>query len=418
MIDFFFIFQPATPQKKFSKLFIADNDTSTCPQYNEFGKSITGSIDCLRLNVFTPKFTKTKQRHSVLVFINQVNCKFGFNKTNLCGPKYLMRHSIVLVTINYRLGPYGFLCSDKLRIANQGLKDQILALKWIQNNIAHFGGDPRKVTIAGVGRGGESVNLHLMYGNEELFQKVIIDSGIFLRNNNRNEDSEVLELAEDLDFEGDSESDALHYLNEQSIKSVLTNSVKLNLYFGPCIERQYEYAFITPNTTFQNIRRVPVLISHSDIELPREYWNRNLEHHEFRDLFYDELEKHFDLDDDELRKIEKHVHHFYIKDERIGEGSKQGVINFASDLYYNYPTIRMIEKYFKDEPCKVYYAVFSYEGKKNFAKIVYNISIDGVSRGDMLEYLFDMNNLEKPNDDDQQVIDYITTLWTNFVKYG
>lgn len=397
---------------------MANNDTAICPQFQEFNKIITGTLDCLRLNIYTPKFTKTKHRHPVLVFIHGGDYKSGFSRTNLYGPKFLMKHGILLVTVNYRLGPFGFLCSDTAQIGNQGLKDQILALKWIKHNIAHFGGDPKKVTIAGVGSGGESVNLHLTYGKEELFQKAIIDSGIFMKDRDQDEESLIMELAEELGFEGDDETQALQYLNEQNVKSVIANSMKLHLDYGPCTEKEHNNAFITRNYTSQNIKRVLILISHSDNEMLREYAHRNLERREFRDLFHDELEQHFDLDEDELRNMEKHVRRFYLKDERIGERVKQHVVDFASDLHYNYPTKRMIDKYFENEPNKIYYSVFAYVGERNFAKIIYNISMDGATQGDVLGYLFDTPYVEELFDETQLIVDYMTTLWTNFVKYG
>lgn len=68
------------------------------------------------------------------------------------GPDYLLQKDIVLVTINYRVGPIGFLSlkDPELNIpGNAGLKDQIFALKWVQKNIANFGGDANNVTLIG-----------------------------------------------------------------------------------------------------------------------------------------------------------------------------------------------------------------------------------------------------------------------------
>ena len=68
------------------------------------------------------------------------------------GPDYLLQKDFVLVTINYRVGPIGFLSlkDPSLNIpGNAGIKDQVLALKWVQKNIEKFGGDPKNVTIFG-----------------------------------------------------------------------------------------------------------------------------------------------------------------------------------------------------------------------------------------------------------------------------
>ena len=66
------------------------------------------------------------------------------------GPEYLLDHNIILVSINYRVGPLSFLTLENDELpGNLALRDQILALEWIQENIKYFGGDPDKVTIAG-----------------------------------------------------------------------------------------------------------------------------------------------------------------------------------------------------------------------------------------------------------------------------
>lgn len=87
----------------------------------------------------------------------------GSSRLNLYGPNYLMDKDIILVTINYRLGILGFLSTgDDVAPGNFGMKDQVLALKWVQNNIQAFGGDPKRVTIFGDSAGGASVTHHAM----------------------------------------------------------------------------------------------------------------------------------------------------------------------------------------------------------------------------------------------------------------
>lgn len=79
------------------------------------------------------------------------------------GPHYFMRENLVVVTTYYRIGPWGFLSTgDKVIPGNAGLKDQCLALKWVQTNIHLFGGDPRKVTVMGVSAGAASATYQLL----------------------------------------------------------------------------------------------------------------------------------------------------------------------------------------------------------------------------------------------------------------
>ncbi|KRF97975.1 uncharacterized protein Dwil_GK27634 [Drosophila willistoni] len=108
----------------------------------------------------------------------------GFNSGSASylytGPEYFMAtQSVILVTVSYRLGALGFLSTGDNSISgNFGLKDQHMALKWVQENIADFGGDKDKVTLFGHGAGAIATHLHLMNPNSEgLFHRVISMSG-------------------------------------------------------------------------------------------------------------------------------------------------------------------------------------------------------------------------------------------------
>ena len=89
---------------------------------------------------------------------------------------------VILVTLNYRLGILGFMSfGDDVVSGNMGLKDQTLALKWVQKHIAKFGGDPQKVTIFGESAGGTSVMAHVLSPlSKNLFHRAIVQSGKLL----------------------------------------------------------------------------------------------------------------------------------------------------------------------------------------------------------------------------------------------
>lgn len=86
------------------------------------------------------------------MYIHGGGFQISFGKLNMLGCDYLLQKDVVFVTLNYRVGPIGFLSlkDPELDIpGNAGLKDQVFALKWVQKNIANFGGDPDNVTICG-----------------------------------------------------------------------------------------------------------------------------------------------------------------------------------------------------------------------------------------------------------------------------
>jgi para-nitrobenzyl esterase len=159
----------------------------SCPQKpNLFQPPGLQSEDCLYLNVSTSTLRHDAKR-PVLVWIHGG----GFTQDgalNYDGSK-LAANSIVVVTINYRLGALGFLAHPALAsrpggpAGNYGLMDQQAALRWVRHNIARFGGDPHNVTIAGQSAGGVSVLAQLISrGARGLFQRAIVQSGAFALN--------------------------------------------------------------------------------------------------------------------------------------------------------------------------------------------------------------------------------------------
>ena len=135
------------------------------------------SEDCLYLNVWTPGLDDSAR--PVMVWIHGGAFTIGSGSEDYYdGANLASRGDVVIVTINYRLGALGFLNLPALGETNFGMRDQIAALKWVQENIANFGGDPGNVTIFGESAGGMSVG-SLMASPEAagLFQKAIPQSG-------------------------------------------------------------------------------------------------------------------------------------------------------------------------------------------------------------------------------------------------
>jgi para-nitrobenzyl esterase len=142
------------------------------------------SEDCLYLNVWTAA-KSASERHPVLVWLHPG----GFNSGSGSQPGFdgeaLAKKGLVVVTINYRLGVFGFFAhpeltqeSDRHASGNWGLMDQVAALQWVQRNIAGFGGDSRRVTIDGDSAGAMSVgDLVVSPQAKGLFQRAIAESG-------------------------------------------------------------------------------------------------------------------------------------------------------------------------------------------------------------------------------------------------
>jgi para-nitrobenzyl esterase len=140
--------------------------------------------DCLFLNVWTPAWP-SKARKPVMVWIPGGGNFAGGNTGVFDDGERLARHGLVLVSLNYRLGSFGFFSHPALThesphhsSGNQGILDQIAALKWVRDNIARFGGDPSNVTIFGESAGSLDVSVLMTSPlSKGLFRRVIGESG-------------------------------------------------------------------------------------------------------------------------------------------------------------------------------------------------------------------------------------------------
>ena len=169
---------PPQPYPRWRHLRPATSFGAICPQD---GVTTGDSEDCLFLNIWTPRTAVQRDRRlPVMVFIHGGYFVYGAGSDPLYDGSYLAASgNVVVVTLNYRLGSLGFLAAQELGLTgNFGIQDQRLALRWVAENIAAFGGDPRKVTIFGESAGAMSVGLHLFSipANRGLFRAAIMES--------------------------------------------------------------------------------------------------------------------------------------------------------------------------------------------------------------------------------------------------
>lgn len=155
---------------------------ASCMQSKSFSLGMPNnySEDCLFLNVFTPATAQPKGL-PVMVWIHGGGFSSGGGATSMYEGSHLAGEGgVVVVSLNYRLGPLGFLAHPAVEngATNVGLLDQRAALQWVKQNIAAFGGDPNNVTLFGESAGAMSVGIHLVsLGSKGLFHRAIIQSG-------------------------------------------------------------------------------------------------------------------------------------------------------------------------------------------------------------------------------------------------
>ena len=188
--------RPPRPMKRWEGLLNASSYGNSCVNHctnsdmTDFS-SKGGDEDCLYLNVYAPREATNTSQLPCLVWVHGGAFEFGtsneYNGSTLVSFWRSRESPALLVTLNYRLNIFGFLGSDQLRdrdplrsTGNYGLQDQRMALQWVQENIAAFGGDPSKVLLFGQSSGAAAISMHLVMPNSYgLYSKALMQSGAF-----------------------------------------------------------------------------------------------------------------------------------------------------------------------------------------------------------------------------------------------
>jgi para-nitrobenzyl esterase len=178
--------RPPQPVSPWSGDLVVQDNPAKCSQFIPVVGSLSGSEDCLYLNVWAPA-DKPDVPMPVMVWIHGGGFIAGQGSfTSEDGRVLAQQHNVVVVTLNYRLGIFGFLAHEALTSeeaghpssGNYGIEDQTAALRWVRDNISAFGGDPANVTIFGQSAGGVSVCTQLVSPQAAgLFHRAVIQSG-------------------------------------------------------------------------------------------------------------------------------------------------------------------------------------------------------------------------------------------------
>lgn len=424
------IFQPPLPLGPWNGVKIA-NRKVRCPQDGE------GEEDCLVLNIFTP--TKIlNDPLPVLVYIHGGSFLIGSGPTE--GMRPLISQNIIVVTINYRLGALGFLCLGIKEVpGNVGLKDQATALKWVNRNIEHFGGDPKKVTIYGMSAGGASVEYHVLSQmSRGLFQQAIVESGSAtpVWAIDAEPITTALNLAKGLDMptglnlSRKSVYKQLEYLLK--VPANLISKVNMEYYknltdgtfgFVPCVERHVpgRDPFI-PRSPYRTLTRelynkVPMMLIYSSAEglflrsselyesNYKERMNANFSHFIPADL-------HFDTEEIRMQVADNILSFYFDHNRTIGDNVMQ-YFNYFGDYLIMHSLLNSVEVHSKNN--SVYLMEFAYKGNLGSYDKFYD-NIDHSGHGDAIKHVI----LNKPvlNAADELAVRRMSKLVANFVKCG
>ncbi|XP_076623114.1 uncharacterized protein LOC143342778 [Colletes latitarsis] len=421
-------YEPPVEIGPWTEVLNATQDIEGCPQlqFNSFH----GNEDCLYLNVYTPalEFDEFFSLKPVVVWIHGGGFITGTGAKSVYGPDRLLEKDLVVVAMNYRLGPCGFLSLDiPGATGNQGLKDQNLALQWVQKNIAKFGGDPDRVTIMGESAGAVSMTYHMISPKSRgLFHQVIVQSGSALAPWGYKSPTAskwtAYELAKRINITAKTDSDLLAALKEVDIKTLVTEAtimtnvelpIPLRIAFVPTSETGDD-AFIDdcPLSYFEsgNFSHVPTLLGYTAEETILYTIGLDNVRYELQQKLLS-LTKVLDLTGHNNLVI--NVVNSILNDTVWEIIKASSVYDFSGPVDL---TQRFLTKNNGDEP--TYFYRLSYNTNHNYHKVA-NPHISGTSHADDLPLIFYfVGDSTDPSDPYNIYCDRVVTLWANFIKYG
>lgn len=392
---------------------------------------VDGEEDCLVINLLVPQVASETNLVPVVVYIH--SGAYSGGSSTMANFHFVARHDVITISFNYRLGAVGFACLGNKEIpGNAGLKDQVAALRWIKKNIKKFGGDRNKVTLAGFSVGATMAELlSLSKATTGLFDKIILDSGSALAPFaiNRDPIGTAKNIAISLGYNGTMTLEGLteFYLNasldglaEKSVNYYLANST---FGFAPCIENVLEgIEPILTESPLDILKKgenndVAVLTGFADMEGLsrsikfgewREKMNDNFSDFLPADLLFDNVK----LRDDFIKEVKKH----YFDDKPVNAEALQKYVDYFSDSMFKYNIVKSAKLHAATNKNPVYLYEFSYTGKLNIEHN-YMDRIKGASHRDQTAYILDFFGFTN-NYKDLDTRERLTTMWTDFVKYG
>ncbi|XP_015600279.1 venom carboxylesterase-6 [Cephus cinctus] len=453
-------FEPPRPAASWSGLRSAKEDAGICTQRNIYThqKEVVGVEDCLYLNVYTLELPPledgdntlwNRPSYPVMIWFHGGGWVTGAGHSEFYGPKFLLDHDVILVTVNFRLGPLGFLSYEDLILpGNQGMKDQAQSIRWVSENIAAFGGDPNRVTLFGESAGGVSVHYHMMSPlSKDLFHRGISQSGTALcfwgLTRPGLAKKQAQRLGRYLNCPNQDSKSLLSCLREKDAVDIIGTDKEFQEFdycpmipFRPVIEPDHPGAFLkedpavslkagriadipwmTGITSHEGALRVAGLLGLNDGELARKLNDDFMTIAPMSLLYRDKCPA------DRIENVTKSIREFYFGDRPIDQSTKFDLIDLYSDAWFSIAADNAVRDHLNVLASPVYYYYLAYRGSASFSSIFGDPKGEyGVCHADDLQYLFPVGEQlfkEFPlSVDDHKVVDIFTSLWYNFAKSG
>lgn len=423
-------FQAPEPPQNWTGILNATQDSSICYQLQS--DSPRESEDCLYINVYTPVLNRVTNNTKlpVVFWIYGGGLRNGAALFQGYRPDYWMDEDLIIVTHNYRVGIFGFLSTgDNIIPGNNGLKDQVLALKWTYENIHLFGGDRSKITIHGQSAGAVSSSYHLLIKQSAgFFRSVIAESGSpmnmysFIENPKEYALQLTNAINPNISSNASSETirDYLLSLDARTIDSF--SGAPAITQPAVAIEPASPSAVITKEMYEMfdsgDFTKVPILMGINSEEClfiakSNEYLvNLGKTYDHDSSLVVPDIFPH----DPEINKsiIGDAIKEIYINENDTWADHPGRVVRHFSDQRFSRAIIKqgkLISKY-----APVYFYQFSYDGDVGGWTTVVE-DAEKIQHAEELNYIFLNRSISEISESDALTHNRLIKLWTNFVKY-
>ncbi|XP_034250996.1 venom carboxylesterase-6-like [Thrips palmi] len=433
-------FQRAVPVASWSGVRVADRLSAMCPQQDFLmGKNyVEGNEDCLYINVYAPETVSRTKPLPVMVFIHGGG--FMVWSGGMHGPEFLMERDVVYVNFNYRLGPLGFLSmGDDVIPGNNGMKDMVLALNWVRQNIRSFGGDPESVTIFGESAGGASVHyMTLSPLTKGLFHRAIPMSGTanaaWAFHDTAEAKKNAAKLAALLDCPAQPSEQLLECLRGKSAEDIVRAQLGFGEWYGhPLLpfrvvaEPGVPGAFIDRPPSQLVPRDVPLMIGVVSDEgcvvtaplLHNDHAMKDLNDNFNKVLPLTLLLSH--LPEKDQTHISQEIRNVYFAK---SDDTTSPLTDIFSDIYFQYPSLMTIKQHKAHAISSVYFYKLAYHSKdKGFSGPFSGYKLNStfeMCHCDDLMYLFPFKELfpKELSDSDRAYTDLMLELFTTFAATG
>ncbi|XP_022828343.1 esterase FE4-like [Spodoptera litura] len=417
----------------------AVNKNIICPQvhlpmFETSTNLLVQQENCLIANVYVPK--TNKKNLSVAVYVHGGGFVVGWGEM-LKYTQFMKTKDVIVVTFNYRVGVHGFLClGSEIAPGNAGMKDQVALLRWVQKNIASFGGNPDDVTILGYSAGSASVDLLMLSKSTEgLFHKVVPESGGSLAAFSIQ--SDPIEIAKTyakiLNFTDVDDITALTEFYTTTPLDVLTSTSAVfgrpesTFLFAPCVERDIGVEMFLSESPRKilsegNYKKLPVLYGFADLEglMHFQYFEdwKNKMNEKFSDFLPADLKF---KSEEEREEVATKIKQFYFGEKPVSEETILGCINYFSDVLFTNAMLWATKLQVEAGNNQIY--LYEYSFVEESTPIVPHTNVRGANHCDQSIAVADGTNFGQP-DESKATPEFLKMkrimreIWHNFIKTG